>query len=73
LKVEAAAPSHLLIHVQPIDAEEETAMRLKKLRVRSLLWLALSGLILILVGVALCLEVLGASYPAIFLAASFPR
>ena len=37
-------------------------MRLKKLRVRSLLWLALCALVLVLLGVAMCLELLGPAY-----------
>jgi hypothetical protein len=34
-------------------------MRLRKLRIRSLFWFALSALVLVLAGVVLCLEVLG--------------
>jgi hypothetical protein len=64
LKIETAAPSVFLI--QHIDAEEETAMRLRKLRIRSLFWFALSALVLVLAGVFLCLEVLGTGH---FLAA----
>ena len=50
----------VILLIQHIDAEEETAMRLKKLRIRSLFWLALSALVLVLAGVVMCLEVLGA-------------
>jgi hypothetical protein len=64
LKIEAAAPSHLVSHVQHIDAEKETAMGLKQLRVRSLVLLAVSALILILAGVVMCFELLGTGYPA---------
>lgn len=35
-------------------------MGLKKLRIRSLFWLALSALVLVLAGVVMCLEILGA-------------
>jgi hypothetical protein len=41
-------------------------MRLRKLRIRSLFWLALSALILVLAGVFMGLEALGSS---LFLAA----
>jgi hypothetical protein len=44
-------------------------MRLRKLRIRSLLWLALGALTLVLAGIVMCLEVLGTGH---FLAA-LPR
>ncbi len=39
-------------------------MRLKQLRVRSLVLLAVSALLLILVGVVMCFELLGTGAPA---------
>jgi hypothetical protein len=37
-------------------------MGLKQLRIRSLLWLAVSAVILVAVGVVLCLDMLGIGY-----------